>query len=145
MKDDENVKNNADSETVSVNLEGDKMKENSVKSFFKKIGTTILKWLKSSLKWIIVGLASLLLLIFCKKGIKLIQDNDTKTKQNAKDDAKNTKEKIEESISTTSDVKTDVENIKEDIKQNKENIKNNEENYINKQKETAESAGFTKD
>lgn len=144
--DDDKIVNNLD--IIPVDLHGDNKKDSSnssIKSFFKKIGSIILKWLKASFKWIVLGLVSLLFAIFVKKNIKFVQDNDTTNKQNAKNDANETKEKINESITAINNIKTDVESIKEDVKIDKENIEINKETYTNKQKETAELAGFTKD
>ncbi len=119
--------------------------ENSNKSFFKKIGSAISTWLKSGLKWIIIGICALLAFVLGKKTIKYMLDSDANNKNKVKEDAKNTVDKINESISTANSVENNINDIKESIHQDKENIKINNNNYVNQQTETAQNAGFKKE
>lgn len=120
-------------------------KENKIKTFFKKIGSTIWTWLKSSFKWIAVGAVAVVSIILFKKVDHVVQTHDSKKKQDIKDDAKEVKEKIDESKAKTEDIKTDVENIKEEVKEDKKELDESKKEYSEKQKEIAEEAGFTKD
>ena len=124
--------------------ENDK-KENKFKEFFKKVGSTILGWLKSGFKWIAVGIVAAVSIILFKKVDHIVQVKDEKKKQKAKDDVNEVKDKLDESKETTEEIKSDVESIKEEVETEKKELEDSKKEYSEKQKEIAEEAGFVKD
>ncbi len=122
-----------------------KKEENKVKTFFKKMGQTILNWFKSGFKWIAIAIVAVISMILFKKVDHAVQINDDKKKQNAKNDASETKKDIEDAEKKVEDVKSDIESIKEDVSEDKKDLEKSKEKYKEKQEKLADEAGFTKD
>ena len=122
-----------------------KKEDNKIKSFFKKIGSTILNWLKSGFKWICVAFIALISMILFKKIDHKVQLNDEKKKQNAKNDASETKDNINKAENIAENIKSDIKIIEENVSNDKKKLEKSKKDYKEKQEKLAEEAGFTKD
>ncbi len=115
-----------------------------MKELLIKIKDTIVAFLKKFGKYIVIGIAFFLAIIFGGKIDDLFRKHDDKKKQELKDAVKDAKEKTENIKNDVNEAKDTIQNIKEDIQHNINSVKEEEAEYTEKQKAAAEAAGFKK-